>query len=328
MFENPEGVGENLGFQGRQRNKKQTEQKSSFLGFLWYFSIQDSKLEREKTYLCRVMQESGIKTETGQINGGEKMNYRVHYYGCIVFICTYGSAQVMVNLRPMSFCQGEMLILTSELHLTIQKTTGDFSARYICFPESVFKTVYYKIPNMALWDYLFMHPVLPLAGERQQAASEWANQTVWQQKHLKENVLEEVAANSAYALFCAIDAAISERYPKTPQANKNRSWSIMTGFFSLLYRHYTGHRNVAFYASKLNISADYLTKVSRHLYGLSPKELIDEQVIEEMKHLLCDTDSTVKEIADMLHYEDTSYLCRFFRRKTGMSPMQFRNSRL
>lgn len=274
------------------------------------------------------MQESGTITETGQINGSEKLNYRVQYYGCIVFICTSGCAQVTINLKPMSFCQGEMLILTSELHLTIQKTTGDFSARYVCFPESVFNTVYYKIPNMALWDYLFMHPILPLAGERQQAASEWANQITWLQKRLKENVLEEVAANSAYALFAAIDAAVTERYPKTPRANKNRSWSIMTSFFSLLYRHYTEYRNVAFYASKLNISADYLTKVSRHLYGMSPKELIDKQVIEEMKHLLCDTDSTVKEIANTLHYEDISYLCRFFRRKTGMSPMQFRNSRL
>lgn len=274
------------------------------------------------------MQESGTIIETGQINGSEKLNYRVQYYGCIVFICTSGCAQVTINLKPMSFCQGEMLILTSELHLTIQKTTGDFSARYVYFPESVFNTVYYKIPNMALWDYLFMHPILPLAGERQQAASEWANQITWLQKRLKENVLEEVAANSAYALFTAIDAAVTERYPKTPRANKNRSWSIMTSFFSLLYRHYTEYRNVAFYASKLNISADYLTKVSRHLYGMSPKELIDEQVIEEMKHLLCDTDSTVKEIANTLHYEDISYLCRFFRRKTGMSPMQFRNSRL
>lgn len=33
----------------------------------------------------------------------------------------------------------------------------------------------------------------------------------------------------------------------------------------------------------------------------------------------------VYEIAERLNFEDTSYMCRFFHRKTGCSPLMFRN---
>lgn len=44
----------------------------------------------------------------------------------------------------------------------------------------------------------------------------------------------------------------------------------------------------------------------------------------EIKHLLTSTDMTIKEIANMFHFDSTSYLGRYFRRHTGMTPSEFR----
>lgn len=81
-----------------------------------------------------------------------------------------------------------------------------------------------------------------------------------------------------------------------------------------------------FYASAMNISADYLTKACRRVYGTSAKKLINEQITEELKFLLANTGKTISEMASDLNFEDSSYLCRFFRRETGMSPVEFRNA--
>ena len=47
---------------------------------------------------------------------------------------------------------------------------------------------------------------------------------------------------------------------------------------------------------------------------LSPKKLIDKQTATEIKTFLINTDMTVKSIASELHFDDVSYMCRYFRR--------------
>lgn len=56
----------------------------------------------------------------------------------------------------------------------------------------------------------------------------------------------------------------------------------------------------------------------------TPKGLIERQVILEMKMLLETTDMSVKEIAGCLNFEDGSYMCRFFKRHTGISLTEYR----
>ena len=82
---------------------------------------------------------------------------------------------------------------------------------------------------------------------------------------------------------------------------------------------------MAFYADKLCITTTYLYKICRKALNLSPKELIDRQTVSEIKTYLANTDLPVKSIAEELRFEDASYMCRYFRRLTGVSPLDYRH---
>lgn len=79
-----------------------------------------------------------------------------------------------------------------------------------------------------------------------------------------------------------------------------------------------------FYANKLCVTPYYLSRITFRTVGLSPKKMIDRQIVTEMKRLLITTDLSAKEIADRFDFESTSYMGRYFRRHTGMTPTEFR----
>ena len=64
------------------------------------------------------------------------------------------------------------------------------------------------------------------------------------------------------------------------------------------------------------------------MYKRQAKEFIDRSVVLEIKMLLGSTELSVQEIAYRLHFPDQSYLGRFFKKHTGVSPTEFRNAKM
>lgn len=65
--------------------------------------------------------------------------------------------------------------------------------------------------------------------------------------------------------------------------------------------------------------------IALYVNGRTPKQLIDEQLTAEIKVLLDDPHLSVTEIAQHFNFPDQSYLSRFFKKNTGMSPKEFRS---
>ena len=53
-------------------------------------------------------------------------------------------------------------------------------------------------------------------------------------------------------------------------------------------------------------------------------EYIADKKIEKIKNLLLSTDKSLMEISDDLNFDNTAYLCRFFKKHTGCTPNRFR----
>jgi len=97
-------------------------------------------------------------------------------------------------------------------------------------------------------------------------------------------------------------------------------------FLELLDKHITTHKQVSQYTDLMNLSPYQLNEITKSSIGKTASEMINEHIILEAKRYLLATPSQVKDIADQLGYEDTSYFIRFFKKHIGHSPEAFRHN--
>ena len=129
--------------------------------------------------------------------------------------------------------------------------------------------------------------------------------------------------NFLQSLLMWVFNTIQEKIGGTQQYTRKQALSHQ--FVGLLREYATREHAVSFYADRMCISPRYLYEVTVECQGgRTPKQLIDEQRLAEVKVLLSDPHLSVTEIAEQLGFADQSYLTRFFRRHTGMSPKAFR----
>jgi AraC-like DNA-binding protein len=104
----------------------------------------------------------------------------------------------------------------------------------------------------------------------------------------------------------------------------DRQNSIFKRFIQLLYAHCTEMREVSFFANELSISTRYLSIITQRCSQMSAKEFIDNCVIQEIKLRLHSSDLSIQEISHQLNFPDQSYMGRFFKKHTNISPSEYR----
>jgi len=92
---------------------------------------------------------------------------------------------------------------------------------------------------------------------------------------------------------------------------------------SLLSR---GIPTVQHLAQRLHVSPSYLSDMLRTLTGQSAQQHIHDKLIEQAKEQLATTALSVSEVAYALGFEHPQSFSRFFKTKTALSPLAFRQS--
>lgn len=100
---------------------------------------------------------------------------------------------------------------------------------------------------------------------------------------------------------------------------------LFNRFMMLLERDYKISRDVNYYAAQMNISSKYLTNIVNQVTGHTPKTIIDQYVILQLKLHLKRSTQSIKEMAWEFHFADVSFFCRYFKKHTGLTPQQIRS---
>ncbi|MBK7231268.1 MAG: AraC family transcriptional regulator [Saprospiraceae bacterium] len=113
---------------------------------------------------------------------------------------------------------------------------------------------------------------------------------------------------------------------KVKELNKNtsRREQLANGFKLLVEKHFIENRTVSLYAEMLYISAKHLSEVVSETFGRPPLQIIHDILVLEAKVQLGSTDKSISEIAYSLKFDDPSHFTHFIKKRTGLSPQDFR----
>ena len=114
-------------------------------------------------------------------------------------------------------------------------------------------------------------------------------------------------------------------HPKKLSSNVNLyPQERLEEFLELLETYIITHKQVSQYTEMMNLSSYQLNEITKTTMGKTASALLTERIILEAKRYLLATPNQVKDIADLLGYEDVSYFIRFFKKQTGHTPELFR----
>ncbi|RYY60060.1 MAG: AraC family transcriptional regulator [Chitinophagaceae bacterium] len=100
---------------------------------------------------------------------------------------------------------------------------------------------------------------------------------------------------------------------------------LLAGYFQDSDKNEKGLPTVKYLASHVNLSPGYLGDLLKKETGRNAQDHIHFHLIEEAKSILLNTHRSVSEIAYSLGFEYPQYFTKLFKRKTGKTPVEFRN---
>lgn len=111
----------------------------------------------------------------------------------------------------------------------------------------------------------------------------------------------------------------------TNAENNSHQQLIVHKISNYIEEHISEPLTVDTIADVFKYNKDYISRLFKNFYGISLKNYINKQKINLSKKLLTTSNYTVKDISNLLGYNDSNLFTKFFKYHENMSPSDFRN---
>lgn len=220
---------------------------------------------------------------------------------------TSGDAKFRVNLVPVDLQTGDVLVVPENSYIEVNELSADFNVQLVSYKElpvsfSRFTVLHLNEPDFKRsGDYLGI---------------------IWQVIHKPCFSMQTVVY-----LLSALMNDLLHLYSLEEQSHRllTRSEKQMRQFVDLVAEYGSTHRNVRFYAEKMNLTPNYLSSFIRKQSGKSVMQWLDERTLLQAKALLKHSNQSITDIAFNLNFTEVTLFSRFFRREMGMTPKEYRS---
>lgn len=239
-----------------------------------------------------------------------------------VLVLQKGYVDVRINMIEHRVDAGSVVFVGRYVVTEITEVGDDIQAFVLSMSDELLRLASWNVMPKA-FDGRLQNFVLPLTSQEMDYLDKL---------HLIiYNSLKEQASSSQVVLQLvgAIMTHISYLWEKseiTQERSKSREQQLFTEFIRLVGQYAAERHSLDFYASHLCVTPRYMSTIVSNVSGKSAKHWIDEAMVNAIKVQLRYTDKQVAEIAYDMNFPNPSFFCKYFRRLTGMTPMDYRLS--
>lgn len=234
-----------------------------------------------------------------------------------------GECNADINLTNYRF-KGPALVMVENSQIMQPKSIGDnFCASLLVMSKRFHDNLFLFMNTMPMYAMISRHPVAMIPEEDLPLVDEFF-------KSLKKIISDTSNPYRSQAFLFEVTAFIFktvykwfEPYMNEVQTNHGR---MSDQFLALAQRHFRQERFLDFYAEKLGITPKHLSRTLKNQTGFTAVEWIERFVILEAKVLLKSSTLNIQQISDELNFPSQSFFGKYFKKLTGMSPKEFRNS--
>ena len=242
-------------------------------------------------------------------------------------LCLGGSANVVIDSREFCIKKDDLIVCFPGTTLVLDDDISNVECRWICLSIGCVRHLA-QINIGDAWNaFTSLHesPVLHLLPNEVSAFCNYYDLLLSKLNRSHHRYQKKLVETLLMAFLYDFHGLL-ERYFVPVERPGRSSGRAFREFVDLLTSLYPRPRDVAFYAEKLCLTPKYLSSVCKQVSGLTASKFIAQFIIKDIKHLLDDTDKSIKEICNELDFPNPSFFGTYVKKNLGMSPMQYRES--
>lgn len=246
------------------------------------------------------------------------------YFNCsIQILCVGGEGTLSTGAQQFELRNRSELIFWEGSIMQLVASTPDFKVRMALYPKKLFLQAAVSL-DTTYFNYMRRFPKYDHPEESWKHVNLWMDMAAMLFTKPVSVFNERLELNFLQSMLMWIFSTIPDTSVNV-SASYSRKQQLFHRFMHLIHEHAATAHQVAFYAERLCITPRYLNEITMtYSNGKTPKALIDEQLTVELKVLLNNPALSIAEIAARCKFPDSSYLSRFFKKNTGMSPKAYR----
>lgn len=245
----------------------------------------------------------------------------------VLLFCVNGEADIQINLKKYNIHPGVLAFNIPENIIQISNMSN-LKIHPIIISSDFFKKVNIKMKDlMELYIFAKKTPFVSLDYVEIRTLEKYyflLEDIIQSKEEQKDVILEGII----HSLLCKLNSITRKLKLDngTGSLIKGRNEEVFECFIELLTQLHATERNLSYYAEKIGITSNYLSKLVKEYSGKTAVEWIDDYVILEAKAMIKHSQYTIQEIAYKLNFTSPTFFGKYFKRLTGMSPKQYKLS--
>ncbi|SBW06661.1 helix-turn-helix transcriptional regulator [uncultured Dysgonomonas sp.] len=244
--------------------------------------------------------------------------------GIVFVLCIRGEGKIKINTKGYDVGQNMLLTILPGSIFEVVEHSENALFEFLFF--SIDFTYDLHVPSdMDIIEKISLYPILQLRDDQFRGLLEFHSFMIKQYKR-DNHLYRELLAKNLLSSFLTEMCYIYIESESKGVSITGRKGEIYQQLGKLLLVHIKSERTVQFYADKMCLSAKYLSQLIKEISGRSIMEWINELTIVTIKAMLKTSTMTILQISEELNFPNPSFFGRYFKKHTGMTPLQYRES--